>query len=223
MTKWTPPIEALVRSIGEQSECYAILHRNAEKYYAYLTHFFAIPAIVLSTVAGTGSFAFGGDGSKETSSMVGAISIAVGVIQTLATYYRFAQLSETHRVSAISYQKMYNRISGELVLERTDRADAEQFLATLRADIERLEEVAPNIPDKVITAFKRKYSDSPEVKRPTVANGLEKIEVNTDVPVHVVSPVPEVHLGEVPPEPVPEVLPEVPSTSTAPPKSKVWR
>ena len=217
MTKWSPPIETLIQTIGEQSECYAILHRNAEKYYSYLQHFFAIPAIVLSTVAGTGSFAFGSDtaeGDKTPSSIIGAISIAVGVIQTLSTYFRFAQLSELHRVSAISYQKMYNRISGELVLERTDRKDADQFLETLRNDIERLEEITPAIPDRVISAFKKKYSGNTDVRRPTIANGLEKVMINVDVPAPPPTPEPLPEL-ELPPPAVPS-----PAPATRP---RTWR
>lgn len=211
MTKWTTPIETLVKSIGEQSECYAILHRNSEKHYAWLSHFFMIPAIVLSTVSGTGSFAFAGD-SKSASSVVGSISLAVGVIQTMLSYFRFPQLAELHRVSAISYQKMFNRISGELVLERTDRADAEQFLATLRADIERLEEVAPNIPDRVIAAFKLKYRENADVKRPTIANGLESVCVNVDEtpPTPPQSNAPEVA------EPPPLELPSRPPSTQIP-------
>jgi hypothetical protein len=191
MTKWTEPLEAVVAKIGEQAQVYAILHRKAEAYYGWWNNLMSIPAIILATVSGTGSFAIQG---QNASTVTGILSLVVGLIQTLIAYFRFGPTAETHRLLGISYNKMFSTISTEMALERTERCDADTFLSQLRSDIERLEEVAPNIPPYVIRVFKRDYAKYEDVKRPTVANGLERIIVNATVP--------EIPMLPTPPEPV---------------------
>jgi hypothetical protein len=185
---WSPPVEELIKRIGEQAECYAILHKRAESYYAYFNHFIAIPVIILSTVSGSGNFIFGGD--KDASLVVGAISILTGVISTLGTYFRFAQLAEGNRISGIQYNKLYQRISAELALTREHRIDANQLLTDIRETVERLEEVSPAIPTAVIDSFKRDYKQYENVSRPNIANGLDTIKINIQVPELPRSPVP---------------------------------
>jgi hypothetical protein len=185
---WSPPVEELIKRIGEQAECYSILHKRAERYYAYFNHFIAIPVIVLSTVSGSGNFIFGGD--KEASLVVGAISILTGVISTLGTYFRFAQLAEGNRISGIQYNKLYQRISAELALTREHRIDANQLLTDIRETVERLEEVSPAIPTAVIDSFKRDYKQYHDVSRPNIANGLDTIKINVQQPELPRSPIP---------------------------------
>lgn len=165
--------ERLIKKIGEQSLCYSILHRESQSYYGYLTHFTAIPVIVLSTVAGSGSFIFGGE--RTASMAIGAISILVGILQTLASYFRHAQLSETHRVCSISYHKMFMNISAELSLPPEERQDPLIMMTGLRSEIERLSEISPPIPVQIISQFKLKYKQYTDVSRPSIANGLETI------------------------------------------------
>lgn len=178
--KWNNSIEALIQKIGEQAECYSILHRNSEKHYSYLNHFIAIPVIVLSTVCGSANFAFGKTDGDLPSMILGGISIATGIIQTIGTYFRFAQLAEAHKISYISYEKMYNMISAELALPREHRKDGNVMLDDIRQAIERLQEIAPPIPDKVITAFKKQYSEYADVSRPVICNGLNKVDINKE-------------------------------------------
>lgn len=202
--EWSEPVEELIKKIGEQSQCFSILHRRSEQYYAYFNHFIAIPVIIFSTVSGSGNFIFGGD--KEASLVVGAISILTGIISTLGTYFRFAQLSEAHRISAIQYNKLFQKISAELALTREHRTNAELLLNQIREMIERLEEVSPAIPIKVIQSFKADYKQYSDVSRPTIANGLEKIRINIDAPVMPRSPIPSVQLIAPPPSPEEEDL-----------------
>lgn len=209
---WSPPVEDVIKRIGEQSECYSILHKRAERYYAYFNHFIAIPVIVLSTVAGSGNFIFGGE--KEASFVVGAISILTGIIQTLGTYFRFAQLAEANRISGIQYNKLYQKISTELALTREHRIDANVLLKEIREAVERLEETSPTIPTAVIDSFKRDYKQYHDVSRPNIANGLDIIKVNVEVPVLPRTPIPSLS-SPLPPlveeEKKPEVVSKKPS------------
>jgi hypothetical protein len=49
------------------------------------------------------------------------------------------------------------------------------MLLTIKGELERLAEIAPPIPQRVIDDFKRKYKDE-DTARPSIVNGLEKIE-----------------------------------------------
>lgn len=195
--------ELLIKRIGEQAQCYSILHRESQSYYGWLNHFTAIPVIVLSTIAGSGSFIFGGE--RNASLGIGAISIMVGILQTLASYFRHAQLSESHRVCSISYQKMFMNISAELSLPFDQRQDPLLMMSGLRSEIERLSEISPPIPITIITQFKQKYKEYTNVSRPSVANGLETITVYIE---NIEHPIPAA------PPPAPPPSPELISTES---------
>lgn len=190
--EWSPPVEELIKKIGEQAQCFSILHRRSERYYSYFNHFIAIPVIVLSTASGSGNFIFGGD--REASMIVGSLSILIGIIQTLGTYFRFAQLSEANRISAIQYNKLYQKISIELSLTREHRIDANILLNDIREVTERLEETSPVIPLSVIQTFKKDYAHYKDVSRPNVANGLENIKINIEAPIEPRSAIPSFSL-----------------------------
>jgi len=172
---WNNSIEELIQKIGEQSQCFAILHRNSQKYYAFLSHFINIPVIILSTVCGSANFIVKSD--NLGTNVIGGISILTGIIQTIGTYFKWAQLSESHKVSYISYQKLFNIISAELALPKEHRKEAEIMLDDIRQQIERLQELAPPIPQRVIDDFKKQYANYENVSRPTITNGLEKVNI----------------------------------------------
>ena len=165
--------EEFIKKLGEQAQCYGILHRESEIYYKWLTHFTSIPVIVLSTTAGSLGFIFSGNDSATTG--ISVISIFVGILQTLASYFRHSQLSETHRICHISYDKLFFNINTELTLPPEERQDTHTFLLNIKGELERLAEIAPPIPKRVIDEFKRKYKDE-DTNRPSLVNGLEKIE-----------------------------------------------
>jgi len=214
MTKWTEPLECVVARIGEQCQVYAVLHRMSESYYIWWNNLFAIPSIVLATASGAGSFAIPGE---QAATVTGVMSLVVGLIQTLISYFRFGQLAEAHRMLAISYNKAYGNVATEMALERHERTGANIFLTQLRSDIERYEETAPNIPEYVIRNFRKQYVKYENVKRPTIANGLEKIAVNT---IRTLSPTEETIVLDLPIETPP--LPDAPTADKAKLK-KTWK
>lgn len=183
-TDWSEPIEALVKTIAEQSECYSVLHRNSEKFFSYFNHFIQIPVIILCAFTGSANFLFS-NSDKTASSIIGGASIITGIIQTIGTYFRFAQLSEAHRISYISYEKLFNHISAELALPREDRVQADILLNEIRQATERLQEIAPAIPNSVIEKFKKDYAEYTNVVRPIIANGLIAVAVNKAPPKRI--------------------------------------
>ena len=216
--EWSPAIEQLIKKIGEQSLCYNILHRRSQSYYSYYNHFIAIPVIVLSSLTGAATFALSGKEGELPSILLGSLSILTGFIQTLGSYYRFAQLSENHRIVGLQYNKMYQTISTQLALAREIRDPAAKILDHLKETIERLQEVAPEIPQYVINAFKRDYKNYTDTSRPNIVNGIDSIMVNVEPPEPPRSAIPSMTILR---SPTPPPTPEPPKLEIA--KPKVWR
>lgn len=178
---YSDEIEALIKGIGEKALALSWLHTSSEKRYNYLNNFLAIPAIILSTITGAGSIGFGS--STDISYAMGAISIIVSIISTLNSFFSFAKRSESHRITAVSYNKLYLQISIELSLPRKKRLNVKEFMKSVSEQIVRLNEIQPAVPDVVIKDFKKVFKDyyGTEISLPEQCNGLVSIKVCDDI------------------------------------------
>lgn len=175
-TRWTSAIEGLVKSLGEKALSLAWLHTRSEKRYSYLNNFMTIPSIILSTIVATiGGIFAGYDNASYASSVV---SIVVSVLSTLNSYFLFAKRAEAHRITSISYSKLYLQISIELALPREKRMRVKDFLKVVSEQIQRLNEIQPQISDKVILEYNKKFkNEPPTISKPECVNGLVDIKV----------------------------------------------
>jgi hypothetical protein len=96
---------------------------------------------------------------------------------TLGNYFRFAQNSEAHRVSAVSWGKFNRMITAELAQKPNDRMDSLDFINFCKQDLDRLIEQSPQIPDNIIKMFEREFDTITELKKPDICNGLEHTPV----------------------------------------------
>jgi len=178
---WNVHLERIISEEGERAECFSWLHTQAEKKFNRLNTMITLPVIVMSTIAGTASIGAQGLENGEPSSKFinmgfGGLSLVVGVLNTISSYFSWAKRAEAHRISSITYNKIYRFILVELALPRNERMLAKDFLKTIREDLDRLNETSPAIPDNIIKMFKDKFEDStPDVKKPEITNGLDPI------------------------------------------------
>ena len=100
---------------------------------------------------------------------------------TLGNFLRFAQGSESHRVSGIAWGKFQRQIAVELALAPNDRIDCMDFLKICRAELDRLIEQSPPIPDDIINQFKREFKEKKDVKKPEICDGMEHTTVYKDI------------------------------------------
>ena len=174
-------LEELIASEGEKALAFQWLHDQAEKRYTQFNTYIALPVIVLSTMSGTASI-----GQKElfgdtpiSSVVIGLVSILVGILNTVASFFGWAKRAEGHRITSITYSKLHRYISIELSLPREQRVPAKHFLKAIREQIDRLNETSPQIPQVVITAFRTRFEPVPaDISVPEICNGLHKIEVH---------------------------------------------
>lgn len=183
---WTKEQEELMAGWADISACYRWMHDRCEKISARSNMSITVPVIILSTLTGSANFIMGGivGDNKQLGTYVqigiGGVSIFTGILTTLGNFFRYAQASESHRVSGIAWGKFQRQIAVELALHPRDRLDSMDFLKICRSELDRLIEQSPPIPDNVIKAFEREFQDLKNLKKPDIAHGVDHTHVFHD-------------------------------------------
>jgi hypothetical protein len=180
---WNSQIERILSEEGERSLCFSWLHSKSEHHYSKMNTYLSLPVILLSTIAGAGSIGTQSlfNGAPSANVVIGCISLSVATLNTIGSYFSWAKRSESHRIAATIYKKVYRFILIELALPRHERIAAKDMLKIVREQCDRLQETSPQIPDTIIFEFKKKFGHTtPGVAKPEITNGLD--------PIHVYSP-----------------------------------
>jgi hypothetical protein len=160
--KWSIENEEMLVEWCDIGQCYKWLHMRAHMSYSRKQAWFTIPAIILSTVSGTASFAQESIPVKYQSlatMMVGTINISVGILTTIQQYLKISELNESHRISSIGWDKFARNIRIELAKTPDERMSAGDFLKFSRDEFDKLMEISPFVPDLVIDEFKKKVKE----------------------------------------------------------------
>ena len=180
---WSKEQDKLMADWSDIAGCYRWMHDRAEKMYTRKNMYMTIPVIILSTLTGTASVGIGsiaGDDEQVQKYLnfgIGGVSLIAGILTTLNNFLRFAQLSESNKVAGIAWGKFQRLISVELALKPDERMDSLDFLKLCRADLDRLIEQSPPIPDSIISDFEREFKDRPNLRRPDICHGLDHTHV----------------------------------------------
>lgn len=223
---WNSAIEALIKGLGEKALSMSWLHNRSEKRYSYLNNYLALPTIVLSTITGVGTASWGNE--PNINYLMASFSIMVSVISTLNSYFSFAKKAEAHRITAISYSKLYLQISIELSLPRVKRMRVKDFLKSVSEQIQRLNEISPAVPDAVINDYNVRFKDEPTtISKPEIVNGLVDIKIYADLsdgpPTDIAGPSITIRLPEPIPEPAPAAAPAQAPSRIPSPGTRAWR
>jgi hypothetical protein len=159
--EWSKENELIMVEWCDVAQCYKWLNSRAHLKYSYMNAWFTIPAIILSTITGTASFAQSSiPVAYQTYApmAIGSINICIGILTTVQQYLKISELSEGHRVSAISWDKFARNIRIELSKSILDRTDAALFIKTCRLEFDRLMETSPAISKDIVIDFKNTFS-----------------------------------------------------------------
>ncbi len=182
---WTREQEELMAGWADIAACYRWMHDRYEKLMTKNNLYITIPVIVLSTVSGSANFMMNGllgnDSSQKYAQIgIGVLSMFTGILTTMGNFFRFAQNSESNRVASISWGKLQRQIAVELALHPKERIDSRDFLKITRAELDRLIEQSPPIPDAIIAAFEKEFSTTTSLKKPDIAHGIEHTHIFID-------------------------------------------
>jgi type III secretory pathway component EscR len=162
--EWSPDNEKIMIEWCDVAQCYKWLNYRSHGKLSTMHAWFTIPAIVLSTISGTASFAqesFPDNIKSYAPAIIGSINIFIGILTTIQQYLKISELNEAHRVSAISWDKFARNIRIELAKKPAERDNAGHFLKQCRQEFDRLMETSPSINDNVIDEFTHKFSGKP--------------------------------------------------------------
>jgi len=181
---WTHELEILASDWSDRCLCYRWMHDKASQSLGRSNQNMMIPVIILSTLSGAANFSLNtifGDSSSSAKTIatlgIGSISIITGIISTLANFFRYAQLSESHSVAAVSWAKFARLIIIELALHPNERTDAYTFLKMFRVELDRLIEQSPAIPEFIIKRFQKEFDNKLDVKRPDITGDIKHTTV----------------------------------------------
>ena len=148
-----------------------------------------MPVIILSSAIG---FATGIDINYDDMNIIlGILSIFVGIIKSIDSYFSLPKRAEGHRICSLQYGQFNKRIAVELALKREQRQNPKDMLNLIKTDMKNLADIAPLIDDDIIKKFKDKYAgEGGHFKTHTanITNGLTPIQVNHSSSVSSVEP-----------------------------------
>lgn len=181
LDEWSCEIEELLSEFGEIALCYSWLHSYSTRKYKSKYHRMSIPIIVLSTLTGTANFAdsYVPVGFKQGfSACVGGLNIFCGILGTLMSFLKYAEIYEAHRIAALSWSSLGRAIQIELALKDDRRKNCRDFLKVSRAQYDSLLESSPSIDQDIISIFNKRFNQEyPNVSKPIVCNGLREVKV----------------------------------------------
>jgi hypothetical protein len=181
---WSDEIEEMLSEWGEIALCYAWLHNYSERKYKKKYHHMSIPIIVLSTLTGTANFAdsYVPTGFKQGfSAIVGGFNILCGILGTLMSFLKYAEIYESSRIASVAWSKFGRNIQIELALKDDKRKNCRDFLKVSRAEYDRLLESSPNVDQDIINIFNKKFEDKyKHISKPIICNGLKEVKIYKD-------------------------------------------
>ena len=182
--KWSPENEVIMVEWCDVAQCYKWLNTRAHAKLSRAHAWFTIPAITLSTITGTASFAQSSlpeNMQAYAPAVIGTVNIFIGILSTIQQYLKISELNEAHRVSAISWDKFARNIRIELAKDPDERTDAGSFLKICRMEFDRLMETSPAIQQKVVDEFSQTFQGRPgtierkrfdDLRKPDICNTL---------------------------------------------------
>ncbi len=170
---------------ADKAVCYRWMHEKTERIFYRADMSFMFPVIILSTITGAGNFALDSvlsdpEHKKYAQLGLGGLSILTGIISTIGNRLGYGGRSEAHKGAAIQWGKFQRLIAIELAMHPNERIDCMGFLKMCRAELDRLIEQSPTIPESVIRACKIEFAKYPKVRKPEIIGDIEKTNVFVD-------------------------------------------
>lgn len=194
---WTNGHEKILIDWADKAMCYRWLHARSHQRFSKVNTYFTIPVIIMSTLTGTANFAQ--DRVPEYyrgyySMGVGFVNILAGIITTIQQFLKISELNESHRVSAIHWDKFYRKIKVELSKPTDERQNISSFLKNCTEEFDRLMETSPIIQKQTIELFQSTFSGKggklseaqklafQKMKKPEICDSLESVQASMYVP-----------------------------------------
>ena len=175
--EWDDSIENILSEIGDESQINAFMHKKAQAYYTNQNIKFQLPIIVLSALSGTGNFVSANFPAYTSLIIlaVGGVSIFTSILSSVAQFLKVSQLSESHRMSYLSWEKFHSTIKFQLNKRRSNRDDLKDFLSLIVPEYQRLKEISADIPKHIYEQVKKNKKNLNKMQIPYMLNGFHPV------------------------------------------------
>ncbi len=171
---WKEEEELLLKDWADKAQCYELLHSKSHAVYKQRHAYFVIPVIIISTLTGTANFAqdkISNERDKNIFVMVtGGLNICAAIISTVGQFLKISEMNEGHRVASYSWGKYYRNLKTELAKHPLDRINPKDLIAMAKEDYDRLLELSPMIPKKIIKQFNMTFLENDEISKPEICD-----------------------------------------------------
>ena len=177
---WKEEEENLLKKWADKAQCYLWMHNRSREIYQRRNAFYTIPVIIISTITGTANFAqdrFSDDIKQYVVITIGTLSIIAGIITTIYQFLKISEINEGHRVASLSWGKFHRNIESELTRHPLDRTDASEMIKVSKEEYNRLVEISPFIPKKVLKEFNKKFKKNQTLTKPEIGNTLKSTDI----------------------------------------------
>ena len=177
---WKSEEEDLLKQWADKAKCYHWLHNKSREIYQRKNAWFTIPVIIISTIVGTANFAqdrFSDDVRSYVVISIGSLSIIAGIITTIYQFLKISEINEAHRVSLLSWSKFYIDIEAELARHPLDRTYPSELIKISKNEYNRLLEISPFIPKKVLNEFNKKFKNNYDLIKPEIGNNINPLHL----------------------------------------------
>lgn len=181
---WDESIENIMCELGDEAQINAYLHKKSHEYYTSQNLKYQLPIIILSAVSGTGNFisSYFPAYSEIIILSVGGVSILTSIISSVAQFLKVSQLSESHRLSYLSWEKYHSTIKFELNKRRCKRDNIKDFLNGIIPEYQRLKEISASIPKHICDNVKRNKKNLKDMIIPYMLNGFHPVRPFPETP-----------------------------------------
>ena len=175
--EWEESVEKIFSELGDEAQINAYLHKKSNEYYTVQNIKYQLPIIILSALSGTGNFISSNFPTYQQIIVlaVGGVSIFTSIISSVAQFLKVSQLSESHRISYLSWEKFHSNIKFQLNKRRESRDNLKEFLSVVVPEYQRLKEISSSIPKHICDNVKRNKKNFKNMQVPYMLNGFHPV------------------------------------------------
>lgn len=185
---WTKEQEAIIYGWNDIATCYRYLHDYTEKNYNKKKLAIMIPSIILSTIGGASGIMIhfflsktGIDSSyiniTYINVAIGVASLLAGILTVIGNTLGYAGLEQSHGVASLNWGSFQHLISIEMDLKPAKRTKSSRFLRSCHADLNRLIERTPEIPDSAFATIEKEVAKDTKLNTPNFRKAFEKARI----------------------------------------------
>jgi len=177
---WGKDTELLLKEWSDKAICYKWLHLQSYEKYIRKNSFFIIPIIVISTLSGVLNFTQNQIPLEYVNYYVlfiGGLNIMNGMLSTIHQYLKIAELSESHKIAYISWDKLYNNIKTELSKNIKNRIPLIDFISYCKQEYNRLLEISPIINYDILIMFHNTFEKDENLIIPDILGNIKSTNI----------------------------------------------